>query len=178
LSNASRNNMGGSRKLKQDKELKRRYGKLAESREPYYHQLDLRLFDDLDDDAFVYIMTNVKGVNMLDLNETEITNESIKLLTRLEYVNELRAKGCYGLDNDCVEYLNQLTALTFLHVKDTAITIDGLLKLTGLPNLKVLMFSAEDVESIKDKMLQLQKNLPGCEFTVNSKPWLFDETLI
>jgi hypothetical protein len=163
---------------KRDKELKRRYGKLAESMAPYHNHLDLRLLSEMDDEAFAYIMTNVKGVNMLDLNETEITNESIKLLTRLEYVNELRAKGCYSLDNDCVEYLNQLTALTFLHVKDTAVTIDGLLKLTGLPSLKVLMFSAEEVESIKDKMLQLQEILPGCEFTVNSKPWLFDDTLI
>ena len=94
--------MRRSKELKAEKELKRRYGQLAESMEPYYHQLDLRPFDDLDDDAFAYIMTKVKGVNMLDLNETEITNESIKLLTRLEYVNELRAKQCRNLDNGCI----------------------------------------------------------------------------
>lgn len=79
---------------KLQKELKRRYGKLAESMSEYYHHLDLRPFDDFDDDAFAYIMAKVKIVNMLDFNETEITNESIKLLTQLEYVNELRGKGC------------------------------------------------------------------------------------
>jgi len=170
--------MRRSKELKAEKELKRRYGKLAESMEPYYHQLDLRPFDDLDDDAFAYIMTKVKGVNMLDLNETEITNESIKLLTRLEYVNELRAKQCRNLDNGCIADLNKLTNLVFLHLKSTAITIDGLLQLNNLPNLKELMFSADDVEIIKEKMLQLKALLPGCAFTVNSKPWIFDDTIV
>lgn len=110
---------------------------------------------------------------MLDLNETEITNESIKLLTRLEYVKELRAKECRHLDNDCIDDLNKLNDLVFLHVKATAITIDGLLRLNNLPELKELMFSEEDVESIKEKMLQLKDNLPNCEFTVNSKPYSF-----
>jgi hypothetical protein len=154
-------------------ELIRRYGKLAESMSEYYHHLDLRPFDDFDDDAFAYIMEKVKGVNMLDLNETEITNESIKLLTQLEYVKELRTKECRHLDNDCIDDLNKLNNLVFLHVKATAITIDGLLRLNNLPNLKELMFSEEDVESIKEKMLQLKDNLPNCEFTVNSKPYSF-----
>jgi hypothetical protein len=160
---------------KLQKELKRRYGKLAESMSEYYHQLDLRSFDDLDDDAFAYIMAKVKGVNMLDLNETEITNESIKLLTRLEYVNELRAKQCRNLDNGCIDDLNKLTNLVFLHLKSTAITIDGLLRLNSLHHLKELIFSADDVESIKEKMLRLKALLPGCEFTINSKPYIFDE---
>lgn len=159
---------------KLQKELKRRYGKLAESMSEYYHHLDLRSFDDLDDDAFAYIMVKVKAVNMLDLNETAITNESIKLLTGLEYVNELRAKACHNLDNGCIADLNKLTNLVFLHLKSTAITIDGLLQLNNLPGLKELMFSAADMESIKEKMLQLKALLPGCSFTVNSKPWLFE----
>jgi len=112
---------------------------------------------------------------MLDLNETDITNESIKLLTNLEYVKELRMKQCRNIDNGCIEYLNKLTQLEFLHLKSTATNIDGLLKLNNLPNLKQLMFSEENVESIKEKMLQLKALLPGCEFTVNSKPWHFDE---
>lgn len=160
---------------KQQKELQRRFGELAESMPPYPHHLDLRLFNDLEDHGFAFIMTNVKGVNMLDLNETEVSNESIKLLISLEYVNELRAKECRHLDNDCIESLNQLSSLEFLHLKSTAITIDGLLKLTNLPNLKELMFSAEDTESIQEKMQQLKTLLPNCNFTVNSRPWHFDE---
>lgn len=162
---------------KNRKYWKRRFGgKTAGDSAAYHHHLDFRLIDDLDDEGLAYIMTNVRGVDMLDLNETEISNESIKLLTGLEYIKELRAKECGSLDNDCIESLNQIPTIEFLHLKSTAITIDGLLQLTSLPNLKVLMFSAADTESIKEKMVQLKNQLPNCDFTVNSKPWIFDDT--
>lgn len=151
------------------KKLKHRFGKLAESIEPYYHHLDFRGFDDFDDDAFAYLMKNVKGVNMLDLNETNISNESIKLLPHLEYVKEIRAKGCHSLDNECVPYLNQINSLEFLHLKYTDVTIDGLMQLTASPTLKVLMFSAEDMESIQEKLPELRALLPDCEIVVNGK---------
>ena len=123
--------MRRSKELKAEKELKRRYGQLAESMEPYYHQLDLRPFDDLDDYAF-----------------------------------------------GCIAYLNQLPSLKFLHLKSTAVTISGLLQLTNLPELKELMFSADDVNLIGSAMQQLKALLPGCAFTVNSSPWVFDETVV
>lgn len=159
-------------KRKEEKELKRRYGKLAESMEPYYHHLDLRPLSEMDDAAFAYIMKNVKGVNMLDLNETAIGNDSIRLLTNLEYVYELRAKGC-RIDDDCIESLQQLKSLRFLHLKSTGVTIDGLLRLKELLELKELLFSADDMTGFEEKMQRLQKQLPGCCFTINGKPWPF-----
>jgi hypothetical protein len=139
----------------------------------YVHHLDLRRIDDLDDEGLAYLLTNVKGVNMLDLNETEITNESIRLLTSLEYIKELQLKGC-RIDNDCIRELNKIGSLEFLHLKDTSITIDGLLQLKGLTHLRRLMFSAENIETIKEEMLRLRELLPDCEFTVNSIPYSFD----
>jgi hypothetical protein len=164
-------------KKKRDRKYwKRRFGDLtAESMEPYYHQLDLRRISNLDDEGFEYLLTHVKGVYMLDLNETEITNESIKLLSRLEYVNEIRAKGIPGLTDDCVEDLNKIKGLEFLHVKNTGITIDGLLKLKDQHGLKTILFSADDVEAIKEKMLQLKVMHPGCEFIIDGKTWYFEE---
>lgn len=164
-------------KKKRDRKYwKRRFGDLtAESMQPYYHQLDLRFFDDLDDEGFEYLLTNVKGVYMLDLNETGITDDSIKLLTKLEYVTELRAKGIHGLTNACAEDLNQIKGLEFLHVKNTGITFDGLLKLKDQTKLRTILFSAEDAEAIKDKMLQLKAMHPGCEFIIDGKPYEFDK---
>ena len=95
----------------------RRFVNLADM-EPYHYHLDLRRIDDLDDEGFAYLLANVKGVDMLDLNETEITNKSITLLTRLEYVKELRAKGC-RIDNGCINDLNKIISLEFLHVKNS-----------------------------------------------------------
>lgn len=166
--------MRRSQQLKIEKELKRRYGRLAQSMEPYYHHLDLRPLSEMDDDAFAFIMQKVKGVNMLDINETLIGNEGIRLLTQLEYIKELRAKGCHLIDNDCVQYLNQVKQLEFLHVKGTNITIDGLLQLSNLYTLKELLFSADDVNSITNKLLQLKQLLPGCSFVINGKPYSFE----
>lgn len=159
---------------KAKKELERRFGKFSESMVEYYNHLDFRGFDDFTDETFFYLMKNVKGVNMLDLNETDITNESIALLAHLEYVNELRAKECRNLDNNCIADLNKLPSLVFLRLKSTSIDIDGLLGLSNLSNLKTLMFSANDVVAIKDKLLQLKIMLPQCELVINSKPYLFN----
>lgn len=154
---------------------KRRFGDLTpENMEPYYHHLDFRRIGDVDDEGLAYLLTSVKGVNMLDLNETDITNESIKLLTGLEYVNELRLKGIDALDNRCIAYLNKLTNLTFLHVNHTGITIDGLLQLNNLKALRTLLFSANDIDSIHTKILQLHQLLPECELVINSTPQYFE----
>jgi len=151
-----------------------RFGNPNAKKESYYHQLDLRGIDDLDDEGFAYFIAGVKGVNMLDLNETEITNASIRLLTGLEYVKEIRAKSCNHLDDGCVADLNKITSLEFLHVRYTAITIDGLLKLNSLANLKTLMFSADDVVAIKEKLLQLKTMLPQCDLVIDAKPYYFN----
>ena len=154
-------------KRKQEKELKRRYGKLAESMEPYYHHLDLRPISELDDEALEYILQKIKGINMLDLNETEITNKSIALLCLLEYIKELRLKGCHNIDDDCIADMNRITSLEFLHVRHTGITIDGVMKLQALTNLKTLMFSADETEASSEKVEQLKQVLPGCEIVIN-----------
>lgn len=141
------------------------------SKEGYFHHLDFRCMDNFDDNAFASQMAGVKGVNMLDVNETDISNDSIRLLTSLEYVKELRAKECLGLTNECVDDLNKITSLEFLHLKSTSITIAGLLQLKDLSNLKTLMFSADDVAGIKEQLLQLKLMLPQCELIINSKPY-------
>lgn len=155
---------------KREKELRRRYGRMAAGMEPYYHHLDLRLLDELDDEAFAFIMAKVKGVNMLDLNETRITNQSIELMIRLEYVHEIRAKGCHGLDNGCIESLNRIRQLRLLHLKYTGITIDGLLGLKNGAELQELHFSADEDNHLDEKLRQLEIQLPGCSLIVNGKP--------
>ena len=154
---------------------KRRFGNSDAKAEPYGREFDLRPIDDLNDEGLAYLLTPVKGVNMLNLNETEITNKSIKLLTRLEYVKELSVKGC-DVDNDCITDLNKIPGLELLHVKNTSITPDGLLQLTNLTNLKKLLFSTDGVEADKEKIMQLQAMLPGCNFIIDGKPYYVENT--
>ncbi|MET0464904.1 MAG: hypothetical protein ABW007_17200 [Chitinophagaceae bacterium] len=160
---------------RKNKRLVHLFGNMAKSMEPYYHQLDLRAVDELTDEAFAYIMPKVKGVNMLDLNEAEIGNESIELLTKLEYVKELRIKGCHSIDNGCIDALNKIKGLEFIHARYTGITIDGLLQLNGHPDLKTLMFSNDAQEDLGQKMLQLRALMPACEFVIDAKRYYFNE---
>jgi hypothetical protein len=154
---------------KEEKELKRRYGKLADSMEAYYHHLDFRPLSDLDDKGFAYLMPRVRGVDMLDLNETEIGNASIALIAKLEYVKELRLKGCRHIDDECIPFLNQIRGLELLHVKATPITIRGLLQLHNQPALKTLLFSGESPEQDQAEIAQLKQLLPGCELIMDGK---------
>ncbi|MEO6868488.1 MAG: hypothetical protein ABI168_02515 [Ginsengibacter sp.] len=156
------------------KELEHRFGKLSESMVGYHDHIDFRMLDNFNDEAFGYLMEKVKEVNMLDLNETDITNESITILNNLEYVNELRVKQCCNLNNDCADDLNKLTSLVFLHLKNTNITIEGLLRLKNLTNLKTLMFSVDETLSIKEKLLLLKTMLLQCELVINSNTYYFD----
>lgn len=160
-------------KNKDPKNWKHRLAKfLSNDMSPYWHHFDLRPLDDLDDEGLAITLTHVKGINMLDLNETEITNDGIKLLTKLEYIKELRLKSCRNINDGCAEDLNKITSLEFIHLRFTGFTINGVLKLKALTNLKKIIFSAED--DIKNKMLQLKEMLPNCGFIVNSKPYYFE----
>jgi hypothetical protein len=69
---------------KAKKELERRFGKLHESLTGYHDHIDFRSLDDFDDNAFAWLMQNVKGVNMLDLNETDNMISIIMPLDLLE----------------------------------------------------------------------------------------------
>ena len=139
----------------------------------YWDHFDLRPIPDLDDEGLEYVLTYAKGINMLDLNETEITNKGIKLLTKLEYIKELRLKSVRDVNDDCADDLNKITSLEFLHLRFTGFTINGVLKLTALTNLKKIIFSEDNVDAIANKMLQLKVMHPNCEFIVNSKPYDF-----
>ena len=163
-----------SRKSTKLNKLPNKFGDLSQSMVGYHNHIDFRFFDDFDDEDFAFLMKNISGVNMLDLNETAITDESIKLLLDLEYINELRVKECRNLTDDCTEILNKLTTLVFLHLKNTEITIDGLLKLKNLTNLKTLLFSADDPTNIKEKLINLKIMLLQCEIIINSKRYYFN----
>lgn len=146
----------------------------SETKEFHYDRIDLRSVDDLDDASFANFLRHVRSVNMLDVNEAQISNESIRLMSTLEFVKELRAKGCHQLDNGCIPYLNNIKGLQFLHLRYTGVNIDGLLQLNKLDELTTLMFSADDVTAIEEKLLQLKMMLPKCELVIDAKRYYFN----
>ncbi|MGB8192948.1 MAG: hypothetical protein WCF67_13555 [Chitinophagaceae bacterium] len=124
---------------------------------------------EIDDEGIQLMVKRITGIELLDLDETNITNEAVKLITKLEGLKELRLKGNHSLDNDCVEDLSRITSLELLHLGGTSVTVDGIEKLAALKNLKKLLLSADDNENVKDKLFGLAVELPDCEFIVNYK---------
>ena len=123
------------------------------------------------DDALSYIVYRIKRILQLDLDNTDITNEGIEHLTKLDSLKELRLKGCCNLDNGCVDSLLRIKELELLHLVGTNVTVDGLANIYTISTLKTLLISADrgeadTEEKLRDIAIQLP---PGCEFIVNYK---------
>ena len=128
---------------------------------------------DVDDEDLAYLVSRIKIIETLDLELTQISNAGIKEIATLQGLKELKLKDNYSIDNNCLPDLNTITSLEVLHLGHTSITIDGIFQLDGLTNLTQLLFSADDTNVLKDKMLLLHKMLPNCNFAINSVPYVF-----
>lgn len=160
---------------RQEKEFWQRFNIHDPEEAPHHvNHIDLRC-STITDDQLAMLVSRIRSIEMLDLNETEITNEGIRHLGGLEYLAELRLKECTNIDNDCIPYLNRLVTLKLLYVKSTPITIDGLLQLNNLPELKQLFFSSHDAEISSDKMNKLSESLPHAELIVDGKTFRNDK---
>jgi hypothetical protein len=111
----------------------------------------------------------VTSVNMLDLDDTAITNQAIETLTKLAAIKELRLKECCGIDAGCIASLNKLTGLVLLHLGGTAITAKDALGLSGLQQLETLLLSSENYEGEEAHFRALKAMLPQCELIVDHK---------
>ena len=136
-------------------------------------RVNFRIWDHVEDDHLLLMLSKVKSINMLDLDETDISIEGIKYLTKLEQLKELRLKGVAAIDNDCMPHLNQLRDLELLHLGGTSVTLNGLTNLINLQKLKVILLSIPPDEVIKEKMYELKTMLPHCEFIINYKSYEF-----
>lgn len=141
---------------------------------PDLERVNFRIWDHVNDEHLLMMMSRVKSINYLDLDETNITNEGVKHLTQLHHIKELRLKGITAIDDSGMGSLNKLKGLELLHLGGTSVTLNGLTQLGSLQNLRVLLLSLTASEEVRKKMLELKKLLPGCEFIFNYKSYLFD----
>ncbi len=133
----------------------------------HLNQVRMRLWDNVTDEHLELLVCNLKSVNMLDLDETEITIEGIAHLTLMENITELRLKGIRQLDNSCVVHLNKIKGLELLHIRGTSINLDGALQLDNHSKLKRLLISDDEDEPAQERIEQLRNLMPDCEINVN-----------
>lgn len=126
--------------------------------------VDLRQRGDtpITDRDLAFLVGRVRSIDTLDLKEAEISNAGIQCLTGLESIQSLYLKGCAGLDNGAVPWLNQLSSLRSLNLDGTGVDMQGLLQLTGLTLLTELAFYAPASEQLEAQLEQLAAQHPGC----------------
>lgn len=122
---------------------------------------------DLNDDGLSFI-SNFLDIENLCLQETEITNNGIKYLKKLEKLSILRLKDNPQLTNECVPFLTEIENLQDLQIHGTSITQDGLEKLGVMKNLKNVLIDVWNDNFTYDGLLKLSINMPNCAFHVKS----------
>lgn len=104
------------------------------------------------------------NITNLNLQDTQISDNGLKYLSRLKGLEILRLKGNTQLTNKCIPALNLLKNLEDLQLHGTSIDQNGFKDLQ-LPHLKFLLLNNGD----KDVLLALSKQLPLCEILVKGK---------
>ena len=137
----------------------------------HFHRVDLRCTQ-IDDEELALMVTRIKQIEMLDLNDTNITEAGIKNLCELSYLAELRIKDCTQIDNSALLHLSKLAGLKLLNIKGTNITLDGLLEMNSIPTLEELYFSSYQEDH--HQLQRLQQILPNCRLVVNGKEYAAD----
>lgn len=136
----------------------------------HYQRVDFRCTA-IRDEELALLAGRVQSIEMLDMNDTQITKEGIRHLSKLKSLQELRVKDCADLDDECAVYLNQIQGLKLLNIKGTRITINGLLQLENLQDLKILIFSSDISDDFQQKLHRLAELLPDCELIVDGKTY-------
>jgi len=123
---------------------------------------------ELDDEGLLFLISKVKVIDQLDLDNTLVTDKGVQYLTKLESIKELRLKGCRGITQKCLPDLASMKELELLHLGRTVVTLEDAKTLSRLQNLKLLLLSSDDPQELIKKEASILRSLfPGCEININ-----------
>lgn len=116
----------------------------------------------LNDEGLAHV-SNCSKIENLDLQDTEITNDGIKYLKNLEFLQYLRLKGNTQLTDECIPYLTEINNLLNLQIQETSITEVGLKKLTVIKYMEMITIQVWNNNFTFDGLLKISCELPHCE---------------
>ena len=114
------------------------------------------------DDIGLAPVAQVKTIENLNLQDTEVSDAGLACLVNLPNLQYLRLKGNPQLTNACIPHLQRLTQLVDLQVHETSIDETGLRELAGLANLRDICVHAWQGNYSFEGLLALSARLPGC----------------
>lgn len=145
--------------------------KLQDEIPTHLERVNFRIWNSVEDDEIEMMVTHVQSINMLDLDETDIANYSIQLLSQLSFIKELRLKGCRKIDDEAILHINHIKGLELLHIDGTSISIKGVLQLSTSHPLHMLLIGVDDPEQHQDELTTIAQRFPDCELIVNHKSY-------
>lgn len=119
-------------------------------------------------DKHLEVIGQMKTLELLDLDLTEITDNGLRNLKPLKQLRELRLKDNPQLTNECIEHLINIDQLEFIHIGNTSITIKGLTKLITQKQLKSVIVDIEFENEINELLRITQKD-SKLEITLKGK---------
>ena len=143
--------------------------KLQDEIPTHLERVNFRIWNSVEDDEIEMMVTHVRSINMLDLDETDITNYSIQLLAQLSFIKELRLKGCRKIDDEGIPHINNIKGLELLHIDGTSISINGVLQLSASHPLRMLLIGVDAPEQHLTELAAIAQRFPESELIVNHK---------
>ena len=123
---------------------------------------------DLDDDFLFYVTSRVPIIRAFDLENTDITDEGVKLISIVKHVEKLELKSSKQITKACLTYINNLRELKLLNLMKTNISLNDITILKDLPNLEELYMSSEESDEFNfERVIQLKETLPNCKVFIN-----------
>lgn len=127
-------------------------------------------------DAHLEIIGQLKTLELLDLDLTEISDNGLRKLKSLKQLVELRLKDNPQLTDECIEFLLEIEQLQFIHIENTSITIQGLTKLLTHKELKSVIVGIEFNNEI-DELVRITEKYPKIEITFKGTGIISNGTL-
>lgn len=120
------------------------------------------------DDAGLEIVCRNTGIENLNLQDTHISDDGIKYLSRLPNLKYLRLKENDQLTNGCIEYLNQISNLLDLQIHETSIDQKGL-ELLNISQLEDVLVNVRNENYSFEFLEGLSRRLSGCKVLAKGK---------
>jgi Leucine-rich repeat (LRR) protein len=124
---------------------------------------------EVDDQFLFYLTSRVPTIHGIYLKFTNVTNEGVKHISKIQNLLELTLREHNDITKECIPYLNKLVDLEYLDILKTKISLEDLPALSNLQNLKELYVSSENTEKeyILEQIINLKEILPNCIVYVN-----------
>lgn len=124
---------------------------------------------ELDDDFLFYLTCRIPVIHCLYFKFTNITDEGVKHISKIEKIEELTLREHKNITNASIPFINKLSYLEYLDILKTEIVLEDIQGLYNLQNLKELHISSENIEEgyLLSVIVKIKDILPKCTLYVN-----------